>query len=224
MSRTTTARSAPAGLVAALALALGLALSAAPAGADVAPCPHALEQASALAPADARAALLCLIDAERGARGLAAVAAEAHLGLAAQAYGERMVAGRFFDHVDPAGATLDDRVGASGYLRGARDWGLGEALGWATEPIASPAELVAMWLDSPPHRAILLDPGFREVGIGVAAGVPDPALGAAGATVVLDFGHRRLRPRPRHRVRPWPSRTTCAATARRSRRARARCG
>ena len=41
-------------------------------------------------------------------------------------------------------------VRATGYLRGARSWALGEALAWANPAQATPAGLVAMLMASPP--------------------------------------------------------------------------
>jgi uncharacterized protein YkwD len=45
------------------------------------------------------------------------------------------------------------------------------------------------WMHSPPHRANILDPGFRDAGVGVARGYP---LGGArgSATYTVDFGAR----------------------------------
>jgi len=46
-------------------------------------------------------------------------------------------------------------------------------------------------MHSPEHRANILNPGFREVGVGVVPGVPAPAAGGlAGATYTADFGSR----------------------------------
>jgi uncharacterized protein YkwD len=45
------------------------------------------------------------------------------------------------------------------------------------------------WMHSPGHRANVLKPGFRELGVGVVARVP--VGGAAGATYTVDFGVRR---------------------------------
>jgi uncharacterized protein YkwD len=78
------------------------------------------------------------------------------------------------------------RVGA-GVQRGAHDWarhlrradsfhhaslapGTGEVLAWGTCEWLTPRLAVRMWLDSPPHRALLLRPGFRRVGTGWARG------------------------------------------------------
>jgi hypothetical protein len=74
------------------------------------------------------------------------------------------------------------------------------------------------WLASPGHRAIILDPLFRDVGIGITPGLTDGSDNP-GATAVLDFGFRTASPTlPR-----WRSATACAGTAGRSRQAPARC-
>jgi uncharacterized protein YkwD len=52
--------------------------------------------------------------------------------------------------------------------------------------------MVARWLASPEHRAILLDPTWREVGIYAARVVPAPGFyGDRAVTIVTaDFGVR----------------------------------
>ena len=60
-----------------------------------------------------------------------------------------MVARRFFEHVTPGGSTLGDRVNATGYIAGRRDWELGEAIAWAQQPLDTPASLMRAWLASP---------------------------------------------------------------------------
>jgi uncharacterized protein YkwD len=47
---------------------------------------------------------------------------------------------------------------------------LGETIGWGSGALAEPAEMVRMWMESPPHRRTLLDPRFRLVGVGTWAG------------------------------------------------------
>ena len=51
------------------------------------------------------------------------------------------------------------------------------------------AAQVAAWMHSPPHRQIMLDRRFREVGIGIVAGAPAGKSG--GFTYVGEFGRRR---------------------------------
>lgn len=184
--------------------------------------------------ATARAAVLCAVNAERGARGLVAYTDSNALDQAAQGYASSMVSGAFFDHVSPAGSTVVDRARAAGWLPSTGSYGLGEAIAWAGAPLDSASGVVAMWMASPPHRAILLDPSYREAGLGVALGVPDGS-GAPGATLVLDAGVRpgaastsgstspASATKPPSKVAAWRSAKTCARAAHRSRKARARC-
>jgi hypothetical protein len=96
-----------------------------------------------------------------------------------------MVALRFFDHVAPDGSVLEDRVAATGYAAASLGEDIGEGAG---ADATSAAAIVAMWMDSAPHRANILDPGFRDAGAGVVLG--DAGLGGVGGAVtyVLDLG------------------------------------
>jgi uncharacterized protein YkwD len=44
---------------------------------------------------------------------------------------------------------------------------------------------------SPPHRAVLLGRGYRDVGIGVALGNPHGGAKGSSATYTADFGTAR---------------------------------
>ncbi len=44
---------------------------------------------------------------------------------------------------------------------------VGENTAWGTYADSTPAAVVQAWLESPPHRAIMLDPRFRYTGISV---------------------------------------------------------
>ncbi|MGZ6697807.1 MAG: CAP domain-containing protein [Solirubrobacteraceae bacterium] len=190
----------------------------APVAAEAAACPHSGDLVTALAAPDRRGALLCAIDTERAARGLPAVGESGQLTRAAQGHSDDMVARHFFEHVTPGGSTLGDRVNATGYITGRRDWELGEAIAWAQQPLDTPDSLMRAWLASPGHRAIILDRRFRDVGIGVTPGLTDGSANP-GATAVLDFGFRTASPTlPR-----WRSATSCARTASTSRQKPARC-
>lgn len=46
----------------------------------------------------------------------------------------------------------------------------GENLAWGTGRLASPRSIVAAWLASPEHRANLLRPSFRRIGLGDLVG------------------------------------------------------
>ena len=62
-------------------------------------------------------------------------------------------------------------------------------IGYGEGPTSSPRSMMQSWMNSAPHRANILTPGFRAVGLGVAPGVPGRA-GAAGGTYTTDFGFR----------------------------------
>jgi uncharacterized protein YkwD len=83
--------------------------------------------------------------------------------------------------------TPAQRINRAGYLGGTSTWTVGETIAWGRGGSASPASIVRSWLQSPPHRAILLDARYHDVGIGIAAGVPK---GGGGATFTGDFGAR----------------------------------
>jgi uncharacterized protein YkwD len=171
-----------------LAAAAALALAATPPPAQAGACAGAARAAQHAPVTNVRGAVLCLVNGERRRHGLRAVRANPALGRAAARHSADMVRRGFFDHVSPTGSTLTSRVRASGYLRGARGWSLGEAIASAAGSMASPATIVDSWMNSPPHRAILLGRGFRHMGIGVATGTP--AGDKDGATFTLDAGRR----------------------------------
>jgi uncharacterized protein YkwD len=103
------------------------------------------------------------------------------------------VADRFFDHVSPTGATFVQRIRQTDYLASAASWSLGENLAWGSGFYATPRETVSSWMHSPGHRHNILDPRYREIGIGVAPGTPTDAGGVPGATYATEFGKRTHR-------------------------------
>jgi uncharacterized protein YkwD len=188
------ARVVPARLVAALALLLCAAvILPATAAADSKPRAAQTCAGAELVPAPdnlaaARAAVLCLHNRERAARGLPRLREQRQLRAAAQAHAEHMVEAQFFAHDDPDGGDFAARILDTGYGRNAR-WSLGENIAYASGDGATVAQIHRMWMDSPGHRANILQRRFREIGIGIALGSPDGE--DAGATYAADFGVRR---------------------------------
>jgi uncharacterized protein YkwD len=148
-----------------------------------------------------RAAVLCLHNRERSSRGLPALKQHAKLRRAAERHSQDMVARGFFSHESRDGSDIAERILGTGYARGA-GWSLGENIAWAMDDLASAAEIHRAWMRSPGHKANILRPQFREVGIGIALGAPLPRPAASsplrsdtddldGATYTADFGVRR---------------------------------
>ena len=136
-----------------------------------------------------KSATLCLLNAERAARQLAPLRSNQLLARAAVAHSRDMVARAYFSHTSLSGADFVERIRRTGYTRAARRWTVGENLAWGTGTRAMPREIVQSWMESPGHRANILNGSFREVGLGVTLGVPVPG-GGEGATYNTGFGAR----------------------------------
>ena len=134
----------------------------------------------------AAGAVICLVNADRARHGLRALRGHSDLRRAAGRHSRNMVRRGFFSHLTPRGAGLGQRLRRSGYRRAN---GAGENLAWGSGTSATPAVIVAGWIASRSHRRILRGRAFREVGVGVAAGAPQPTAGERGsATYTLDTG------------------------------------
>jgi uncharacterized protein YkwD len=120
------------------------------------------------------ASLVRTINSVRTSRGLAPLRVDVRLVRAARGHSADMLRCQYFAHGSVAG-----RARAAG----ARGPVFGENLAWADGLTAQ--WVVNKWLASPSHRAVMLRPGFRRVGIGIVFG---PFAGRGGAGVVTaDF-------------------------------------
>lgn len=108
--------------------------------------------------------VLQLLNLERAERNLAPVTVDDKLAAIAEKYACRMVSENFFGHRDPInGHGPAERAVAGKYTY----YAIGEnlAAGHATA-----ADVMKAWMDSESHRAIILDPTWRHVGIAVRSG------------------------------------------------------
>ncbi|MDO8664263.1 MAG: CAP domain-containing protein [Candidatus Liptonbacteria bacterium] len=97
--------------------------------------------------------------------GLPALKENAKLDAAAQAKLKDMFAKQYFEHVSPSGVGPGDLVEAQGY-----DYILaGENL--ALGNFAGDQDLVTAWMNSPGHRANILNNRYREIGVAVGKGM-----------------------------------------------------
>jgi uncharacterized protein YkwD len=122
-------------------------------------CRHAgARRASA---AKLRRAMLCLVNRTRIAAGLAPFRGERHLARAASRHAADMGRRHYFAHVSPSGTSPMSRARSAGW-RG----GVGEVIAWGCGTLSSPSATLRAWLNSPPHRAILLG-NAHSAGVGV---------------------------------------------------------
>jgi uncharacterized protein YkwD len=116
-----------------------------------------------------------LTNAQRERHGCAPLRTDSRLRTAARDHSADMRDRGYFDHDTPNGTSPWDRIKAQGYADpGAENI----ARGYGTA-----AAVVAGWMDSPGHRANILNCDLKAVGIGVA-------YGPSGPWWTQDFGFR----------------------------------
>ncbi len=132
---------------------------------------------AAAAPAGVAEQVLEVVNAERGKAGCGPLALNGKLTSAAQRHSEDMAARHYFDHTNPDGKGPGDRVTAAGY-----SWqSVGENIAAGQ---GSPADVMGSWMNSPGHRANIVNCGFREMGLGMY----DDASGGPWWTQVFATG------------------------------------
>lgn len=110
-------------------------------------------------PAPVGGELLQIVNEERAKEGCGPVTSNDLLDTAAQRHSADMTSRDYFSHTSPDGTDPGDRITAAGYR-------------WSTygENIAkgqrTPAEVMQAWMNSPGHRANILNCAFKEMGIG----------------------------------------------------------
>jgi uncharacterized protein YkwD len=162
----------------------------APAAKVVKECPDADLEPSGANLGRIRAAILCLHNQIRAEHHLPLLREHKRLRKAALGHSRDMVRAHYFEHTTPSGVTMVDRILKARYVREDQGWALGENLEWGTGSLSTPRGAMDAWMHSPGHRANILQRSFRELGVGVAVGVP-VADATGGATYTVDFGVRR---------------------------------
>jgi uncharacterized protein YkwD len=140
--------------------------------------------------AQLNAAILCLVNAERDdpANGhLPALAPSPQLDQSAEGMCRRMVTEHFFSHETPDGKTVVDRVEPTGYIPNSGDWVVGENLAWGSGALSTPQAIVNGWMNSPGHRANILAPDYKDIGLAACMGSPT-TTNSGGTVYVNNFG------------------------------------
>lgn len=146
-----------------LTVFLAAAALTAPASASAASCEYAdLSPQTAEQIALAETATRCLVNVERRKRHMRALRYNGKLHKSSAWQANDMIEYAYFDHDRSGGPSFAGRITRFGYSRKARGYTLGENLAYASNPGATPSEMVAMWMDSPGHRANILRRAFRE--------------------------------------------------------------
>ncbi|WP_339133821.1 sigma-70 family RNA polymerase sigma factor [Streptomyces sp. f51] len=111
--------------------------------------------------------VVALVNKERAAAGCGPVTEDPQLEKAAQAHSDDMAARNFFEHTNPDGADPGQRITAAGYQWST--YGENIAMGQQT-----PQSVMDSWMNSPGHRANILNCSFKNIGVGVHRGSGGP--------------------------------------------------
>lgn len=112
-----------------------------------------------------RPGVISWTNAERKTNGLPALAENALLDRAATLKLDDMFGEQYFNHVSPAGFGPDHWVGGEGY----KYIVIGENL--ALGNFENDKALVQAWMESPGHRANILNSRYQEIGVAVGRGI-----------------------------------------------------
>jgi uncharacterized protein YkwD len=156
-------------------------------------CPGATLQPTATDGATVDAATLCLVNAVRAAHQLHALRANGQLAKVATSQVATMIRWDYFADVRPTGQTPLSLVGVTRYPAHTAGFAVGQNIAWGTAAFASPEHIVAEWMASPPHRAIILTATYRDAGVAVTPALPGVLrAGQGGATYAMEFGVRHF--------------------------------
>jgi uncharacterized protein YkwD len=157
------------------------------------PCPGANLRPTAANSTAVDAATACLINDVRAAYRLRPLHVNRYLQGVATGQVSEMVRWNYFADVRPTGQTPGRLIASSRYAVRADGLSTGQNIGWATGAYTTPANMVATWMNSPPHRAVILAGEFHDVGVGVAPTLPSVLQhGRLGAIYAVEFGARWL--------------------------------
>ena len=157
-----------------------------------------LVPAAVAAPQRARAPMsglesgvLAKINVFRRNHHLVALTLNAKLGAAAKAHTVQMAQDGYFAHESADGSLFWKRIQSFYASSPWSYWSVGENLLWSS-PDVTPAKALQMWLASPEHRANLMNPHWREIGVAAvhANAAPGVFKGLDVTIVTTDFGVR----------------------------------
>jgi uncharacterized protein YkwD len=128
----------------------------------------------------------------RLARGLKPFTTSAKLSAAAAQHTREMGAEGYFEHNSRDSTAFWKRIERWYPSKGWSSWSVGENLVYSS-PDLTAGETVDLWMNSPPHRANLLNRTWREIGISAIhfEQAPGEYAGQPVTIVTADFGTRR---------------------------------
>jgi uncharacterized protein YkwD len=135
--------------------------------------------------------ILVAINKVRVSHGLRPLRNSRLLARAAQAHARALALAGDFQHEWPDGRPFGSWIRSYYPLGSYGYWSSGENLLWTAGGLTTP-DAIRMWLASPTHRRNMLDPRWREIGVGVvhADGAGGAFAGYAIDLAATEFGTR----------------------------------
>ncbi|HEV3245063.1 MAG TPA: CAP domain-containing protein [Candidatus Paceibacterota bacterium] len=106
---------------------------------------------------------------ERAQNGLAPLTQNQTLVSIAQSHAADMLANNYFEHNDLTGCSPSCRLTNAGYAWQAMGENIYEMSGYDLDAAGTADQIVQGWMNSPEHRANILDVSYIETGVGIAA-------------------------------------------------------
>jgi uncharacterized protein YkwD len=131
------------------------------------------------------------INAFRASHHLASLRLSSALTAAAVAHTQEMANDGYFAHASADGSVFWKRIRSFYAATPWSYWSVGENLLWSSPDVDASGAL-QLWLHSPEHRANLMNPRWREIGVAAvhAAAAPGAFQGLDVTIVTTDFGVR----------------------------------
>lgn len=132
------------------------------------------------------------LNAIRALHGLVPLRLDPALTASAAAHSTQMGLDGYFEHRSADGTVFWRRIQHWYRSAGYPYWSVGENLLWAS-PDVDPAEALRLWMRSPEHRANILAPRWRQIGIAAVHldAAPGAFHGLPVTIITTDFGVRR---------------------------------
>lgn len=118
----------------------------------------------AFVPTASEKAILALLNVQRAKYHLTPLKYDAVLGRFARAHSVSMAAHNYFEHDQPGGPTYAQRAQSILHLPGRNR--MEENIAWGNGGYGTPSALVTSWMNSPGHRANILNPLVHRAGEG----------------------------------------------------------
>jgi uncharacterized protein YkwD len=135
---------------------------------------------------------VCLMNQLRQSYRLPALHANRYLQRVASGQVGQMVRWNYFADLPPNGQPSGAQIASSRYAGRAARLSTGQNIGWGTGDDATATSMVAAWIASPPHRALMLARSFHDVGVGISLRLPavleQPLQGALYAVEFATWG------------------------------------